>query len=1135
MPRRLPFPTHLRSALAAGLAALAAAAVHAPAAGATGVELTTAFAAPIAASNLLCNAEPRAYVDGTKNFDSSRPLKFTSIGLPGYGFYIPANIPSYLDLVPASAAGGRADLCAGVSFTPDVEASMMRDFVNLDAPRVPDSPAWPDVADTHVVPSGSGQPAPVGDDPRSIAITLPAGYQAQFGAITPCTDAQFGVGTYADAACPAGAQVGEAFARISGYTTALFHSPLSAVKLYVLGHGPNELARLGLSVKPAGTLAPVKVVARVLLAADGSGRLSLQVASAPRVSYDASAIAGVGSTWNGTPLTDPADPRVGQPLPGSTARQLYLESLSLRLWGNTTDHPDLAANVGTVGSACGTSTAGDASATTYGGTSSRLAAPDVTASGCSALALPATTTVTTTQHATSTPTGVTASIDLPQPAGTLAPALAASARVGLPTGLRPGLQATTAPGFALCSAAQFAAGSRAASTCPSGSQVGTAQLATVISDVALTGPISLGPAPAADPTGDPTVAGDHTIASVLVDVSTPGASTADAPRIKLAGRLVGAADGSTAIVFDALPAIRITHLDLTFTDGPNALFTTPDTCGDHTGTAQLSAGGLGQTTTSTTSLAIAGGCDRAPGGAITLASTTAASAGQDATGVTVLRGDSTAPLTGLAIDLPAGILVSQTATAACDAAAVLVAGCTDDTRLGEVRLAAGPTAAPLTGTLYRTAAPDAAAAAGAVIVLDATPDGFALGRAAIAVRFDLRAADAGLTLSASLPRTIGGVALDLRSIAFDLDRPGAVTVPTACGPLTATATLTSTAGPTTSAASATYASCASRSFAPDVASRVTTDASGHAQFATVLTAADGDAALRAATLILPPGIAVDPAAAARACGLDQFTGGICPPSARAGSAAAMLGATPDALAGDLDLVAIPGQRLPGVGITFSGAYGYRALGVITAVAGGRIAVRFADLADVPMNRFAITIDGGGGSLLTQAAAGCGTGPAWSAELVGQGGQTVTRSGGTLTPCAGGAKPGAAPTKLKTKLEFSMSGKTGLKLKLNGFGGRTLVSAKLTLPASLRFDAKATKQKRNVSVVVLGSKVRTSFSGGSLTMLLSGGTAQEAVARVRTAAYFKRGAVAKGKLQKFPVRLVFSDGSVEARVASAKLP
>ncbi len=60
--------------------------------------------------------------------------------------------------------------------------------------------------------------------------------------------------------------------------------------LYNLEAGPDDFARLGVSIKGAPGQAPSKFVVRVVSAADGSGRLDGVVTNAPRVIYSASEI-----------------------------------------------------------------------------------------------------------------------------------------------------------------------------------------------------------------------------------------------------------------------------------------------------------------------------------------------------------------------------------------------------------------------------------------------------------------------------------------------------------------------------------------------------------------------------------------------------------------------------------------------------------------------------------------------------------------------------------------------------------------------------------------------------------------------------------------------------------------------------
>lgn len=1113
--------------------ALAVAGLAPASAEAGGIRLQSTFAGPIASNNALCTAEPRGLVYGTSNFNPGQPVKHQSIGIPLLTFYEPGNAPSYLDLVPQYQSSARSDLCLGLTLPPNVEPKLERDLDDIYAPRLQDDPAWPDLPETHTSSYPTGSQPVHGDDLRGLTITLPAGYAADFASATRCDATSFAQGSFTAPTCPAASKVGEAFVRVSAYAAGnATHDTLTGLALTNLTPAPGEIGRLGVSFKAHTSLAPAKWAFGVRYASDGSGRLVATLADAARFTYDTSSIAKLGDAWggDGADVLQVGDARIGQPQPASAMRPLYVEGLSLRLWGSKAAHPAMAADFGAQSGSCAATSAVGFAASTYAGTSSDLAATPFALTDCSALALPASATVALTDPTPGAATGAEIAVTLPQ-SGARLPAQPSSVTVALPDGLELGPQlGSAAGGQPTCATSQFlSGGANEPAPCPDASTVGTATLEPYGAASAFSGPIHLGP-PAAD--GD--------LAALLLDVAQPGATSS--ARLKLRGSLRAQHDGRLTAQFDDLPATRLAGLTLELRGGAHALLTAPATCGTHTGSvtvAQSAAPAASSPLTIETT-----GCAPPSSSTLTAAGSTAGSGGRPATSLSVSRGASAHPIERLSFDLPRGTLVATGAIPTCGAAEALAGACGSDSQIGVIRLAAGAGAAPLglAGSIHLTAAPTGATA-GVTVQAPVDLGGLTLGRLVAAGAVRSGPTPANSTLSFDLPARLGGVALDLRRVTVELDRAGAVRQPTACGDLAAAATVTAGGVDARLASATTYPGCDAQSFAPSFAASITgeTGVGGHPKVVAVVTPSPADAALSGIRLALPPTVQLDAARESTACPQAAFESGSCPAAARVGQASEKVAVAAETVGADAYLVRTTDGAV-GVGVAFGGAHAHRLVGRFSTGAGGAAILAFTDLPDLPLERWALQLDGGAsGPLVGAAPAGaCAKSVSWSADLTAQNGAQAQRAASAPCPSAAATVAAVAPEAV-----VSVSAKTGIKLKLTKFGGLQLQTLKLTMPKAIRINPPKAKRGGRAPFALIGAKGATpTFTSGSLTLVPWGGSPSEVVSRLRITAYTVGGktpdraaGTLKGKRRnaEFVLRLGFRDGSVQTRKLPVRLP
>ncbi|MEH3054072.1 MAG: hypothetical protein PGN13_08730 [Patulibacter minatonensis] len=295
--------------LVLGAAAMAAT-FGAPAAQAAPVELKTAITTGLAKAdrvadfggssapagrNSFCTAEPKSIFYGTDVFNPANALKPVANRLPGDAQYVPANEPSASDLVPATQAGSRSDLCVGFTLTPNADPAIIRTSAKPSLPRIASSPAFPDVPQTRV--ADSSNRAVDGDDMRRIVVDLPAGYLATLKNIPECeADEQFGRFNWAPVACPAASRMGDAYVRVNTFIQRAlrFHVLVPGNPIYNLSHNPDEIGMLGVMVQPVDGVAPVKFTIRLTFRPDGSGRIRAIVENAPKYTLDVDNVDGFG-------------------------------------------------------------------------------------------------------------------------------------------------------------------------------------------------------------------------------------------------------------------------------------------------------------------------------------------------------------------------------------------------------------------------------------------------------------------------------------------------------------------------------------------------------------------------------------------------------------------------------------------------------------------------------------------------------------------------------------------------------------------------------------------------------------------------------------------------------------------------
>lgn len=713
------------------------------------------------------------------------------------------------------------------------------------------------------------------------------------------------------------------------------------------------------------------------------------------------------------------------------------------------------------------------------------------------------------ESAGAVPSGLRVRVDVSDDGG--APPLLRRLDIDLPAGFDLGAQAASRPGgLVLCTAAQFAIGAAGAASCPAGATVGTARLDTPAVGAPLTGRISLGTPPSAG-----------ALPTLDVEVSEGGSGAPDAARVKLVGALSSDASGRLRVSFDQIPQPAFSRLELSLDGGSTALLVTPPSCGAAAGLVTFTAAADGATGSSAGATTIGPDC-----ASTQLAPTlTLTSDDRRAGAESTMRGTLSVPdrgpaPTGATVRLPSGLLAHIGDVTECPESVAAAGQCGPESRIGSITLTSGAGGSPITfgGSLYIVPrAPGAVA--GLAAVVDMRLGELDLGRLVISGQFILRPTDAGLDLNMSLPTSFAGLGLHLREAALVIDRSTFALNPSTCGPLPYLGTITGTGGAAADAAGTiTYDGCGALPFAPTLTAALggETGPLGHPTVTVGLNARAGDSNLQGAVVTLPRGIAADPANIQNACAERVFQAAACSATARVGTTTARVGLTPEPIPGDVYLVKIDGQQLPGLGLSFTGRYAQRVLSTVRVGPDNRLVVRFDAIPDLPLRRLDLTIIGGPQGPIRVAGGKCLDGSVWDASFRGQGGQASSHT--IPAPC---------PPRAAKRAAVSLSSSRGLSVRLTDLGGRKLHSMKVTLPQGFGFNKARAANRRFRSLALNGGTATLKATNRTVQVFPKGVTTTRLSLKLGAGTVRRTaGAGSASRSVIVEVRLAFTDGSVQ---------
>ena len=485
----------------------------------------------------------------------------------------------------------------------------------------------------------------------------------------------------------------------------------------------------------------------------------------------------------------------------------------------------------------------------------------LTMSGCGALLFNPTLSVTpgTTQRDAATALDV----DVHLPVGN---ALLGSASVTLPSGMA--INPSAANGLQACTAAELGAGTNNPVTCPAASAVGTVEIDTPLLTNKLTGDVYVGPQ-------------TNNTYEIFLDAE----DAVDGLSVRLIGTITAdPTTGQLTTSFPTAPPIAFTDLKLHFNGGGSALLVNPPTCGTAASTSVLTpnSGGANQQPGDSFTVDNDGAGGACPG-TLPFNPTTTTTLGNTDAGasntltLTTTRVDGDQTLSTIAATLPPGMLANLSTVPQCSNANANAGTCAAASQIGTatVTAGAGPSPLPLTGQVYLTTA-YGGKSFGLSIVVPALAGPYNLGTVVVRASVAVNTTTGQVTIDTdALPTILQGIPLHLHSVAVAITAPGFLTNPSSCNPLQLTGTVTSNGSPAATASindPVQMTGCGAVPFNPTVTvTPGTTQRDAPTGLAVDVHIPSGDSALQSASVTLPPGMSINPSAAATTHGLQTCT------------------------------------------------------------------------------------------------------------------------------------------------------------------------------------------------------------------------------------------------------------------------
>jgi hypothetical protein len=416
--------------------------------------------------------------------------------------------------------------------------------------------------------------------------------------------------------------------------------------------------------------------------------------------------------------------------------------------------------------------------------------------GCDMVPFAPSISVDPTGTATSSPTGLSVQLSVPQsrsPEG-LAQADLKKAVVTLPEGMS--INPATADGLQVCDDAHLHLDSNTPAECPDGSKIGSVLLHTPLIANPIEGSVFLRPQLSQDP-----MSGEMFRMVIELrddphglDFKIPGQIQADP------------ATGRLTTTFDDNPQFPFEDIALQFKSGARSALSTPPTCVAQTTEAKLYPYARPDEATERTNsfqLTSGPGGSPCPGAVLPFNPSLNAGVSDVEAGAftsfltTFTRSDADQHMQGVSVTMPKGLLGSLVGLPLCPEAQANAGTCSADSQIGTVTAGAGtgPTPFYVTGGKVYMTAGYKGAPFGLSIVVPTKAGPYDLGNVVVRAKVQIDPYTAQLTVTSDpLPQVVGGIPVDLRLVNVTINRPNFVFNPTNCAQAAVTGQITGVQG-----------------------------------------------------------------------------------------------------------------------------------------------------------------------------------------------------------------------------------------------------------------------------------------------------------------------------------------------------
>jgi hypothetical protein len=632
--------------------------------------------------------------------------------------------------------------------------------------------------------------------------------------------------------------------------------------------------------------------------------------------------------------------------------------------------------------------------------------------------------------AVDSPEATTVDVGIPfEPSAPIANSYLKVAKVVLPEGM--GINPSAGNKITSCSDAQFHYHTNIPVECPTASQVGTVDVETPsLPNGSLTGEVYVG----APLKNGPGVFGTGEQFRIFIYAH----STRYGVNVRLEGKVFpNAATGQLTAVVPENPQATFRHFRLHFTGGNNSVLSSPNTCGTNTTTTEFTPWSevpdhnTPTTNTALTTVPGGGACPTTLGArkfvpGYTAKSDSAAAAKYSPFRVTIARADGEQELKVVNVTLPKGLVGNLSGIPYCGEAELAAAAassgkaqqaspsCPSASQIGTVTTQSGTGGTPLSlpGKAYLSG-PYKGAPLSMDIVTPAVAGPFDLGTVVVRVALNVNPLTAEIhAVSDPIPNVFGGVKLDVRSIAVNVDREKFMVNPTNCAKGATAGTVNGGgSNPAVSSAWSSYAvnaayqatGCSKLKFSPELHAKITggTTRAKNPKIRVVVQAKSGQANIQRTALNLPKSLFLDQSHIKTICTRVQLAANECPSGSVYGQAEASSPLLSQKLKGPVYMVSSK-HKLPDLLANLKGQINIQLDGVISSQHGGLKTV-FNETPDVPLKSFVLNMQGGKKSLLQNSQNLCKSQQLAILNIKGQNGKQIKTNKLRLNTASCGSK------------------------------------------------------------------------------------------------------------------------------------